>query len=155
MLPVFSGERVAHLLCYFVCITLVTLCCLCLTVFHVWSLSLDYILLIPLESWFSWLLFQTYWQFISRKTSSSSVCKAIDITKTGRYLFTCSAGSLFSKSHESCEYIVHIRSSSGSAFTCIHYRQKSQLDGMNYYQLGIFVMFVDYINISIIKKNNE
>ena len=33
--------------CYFVCMILVTLCSLlCMSVFHVWSLSLDYILLI-------------------------------------------------------------------------------------------------------------
>ena len=33
--------------CYFVCVILITLCfLLCLSVFHVWSLSMDYLLLI-------------------------------------------------------------------------------------------------------------
>ena len=49
MLQVFSEVRVgiAHLLLLLVCIILVTLCSLLyFSVFHVWSLSLDYILLI-------------------------------------------------------------------------------------------------------------
>ena len=45
----------------FVCIIWVTLCSwLWLSVFHVWSLSLDYILWFPLESWFYWLLLIAY-----------------------------------------------------------------------------------------------
>ena len=44
--------------CYFVCIILVILCSfLCLSVFHVWSLSLDYILLIYTRILVTWLFF--------------------------------------------------------------------------------------------------
>ena len=50
MLQVFSGVRVAYLL-LLLCIILVTLCSLlCMSVFHVWSLSLDYILFITAKT---------------------------------------------------------------------------------------------------------
>ena len=51
MLQVLSGVRVSYFLfCYFVCITLVNFCSwLYLSIFHVWSLSLDYIPLISVR----------------------------------------------------------------------------------------------------------
>ena len=44
--------------CYFVCMIWVTLCSLlCMSLFYVWRLSLNYILLITVLSWFLWLFF--------------------------------------------------------------------------------------------------
>ena len=61
-MPVFSGVRIAHLFFYFVCIILVTYCSLLcfFSVFYVWSLSLDYFLLVSARTLVPWL-FSRVW----------------------------------------------------------------------------------------------